>query len=326
MPAATATSAAASNGQRHPSSSGGLPCAGGWLGSDVARVDVLLRLLEAVPEIDGRLIPVDGVLGEAAMHQSRELTRDRGLELAHRARRVPQNRGDDGGSGARQRRAVPRSTSRRTRCPARKCPSAHRSSCLQPARATCTRESRRCVLPASPIGSGASPPRLEDSSVALARPKSSTLTRPSSLTMTLAGLRSRCVIPCWCAAASASARGIAISKNLPRREALSWQHLCECLPLHQFHRDEVHAAGLFDGVHGHDVGVVQRGDGLRFSREPGATLGVIGQLRRQDFEGHLAIERGVLGQIDVAHPTRADLLEDLVVGDGLADHLRRDSP
>ena len=41
------------------------------------------------------------------MHQSRELTRDRGLELAHRARRVPQNRGDDGGGRIAAERPFP---------------------------------------------------------------------------------------------------------------------------------------------------------------------------------------------------------------------------
>jgi len=43
--------------------------------------------------------------------------------------------------------------------------------------------------------------------------ESSTLTRPSPPIMTLAGSRSRCVMPCWCAAATASASGIAISKR-----------------------------------------------------------------------------------------------------------------
>ena len=42
-------------------------------------------------------------------------------------------------------------------------------------------------------------------SSALARPKSSTLTVPSGRTLTLAGLRSRWMIPCSCAASSASA-------------------------------------------------------------------------------------------------------------------------
>ena len=36
----------------------GLPCAGRMARKGVARVDVLLRLLETVPEIDRRLIPV----------------------------------------------------------------------------------------------------------------------------------------------------------------------------------------------------------------------------------------------------------------------------
>jgi hypothetical protein len=34
-------------------------------------------------------------------------------------------------------------------------------------------------------------------SFSFARPKSSTLTRPSLVTMTLAGFRSRCVMPRW---------------------------------------------------------------------------------------------------------------------------------
>src|SRR6266542_1685692 len=63
------------------------------------------------------------------------------------------------------------------------------------------------------------------------------------------------------------------------------------------------------------------GDSLRFSRESSSTLGIVGQLRWQDFERNLAVERGVLGQIDFAHPARADLVQDLVVADSLADQL-----
>ena len=49
-----------------------------------------------------------------------------------------------------------------------------------------------------------------------ASPKSSSLTRPScspSPEHDMAGFRSRCVMPFWCAAASASAIGIAIFKR-----------------------------------------------------------------------------------------------------------------
>ena len=57
---------------------------------------------------------------------------------------------------------------------------------------------------------------LESAASSLASPKSSTLTRPSRVTITLPGFRSRCTMPRSCAADSASASGTAISKNRVR--------------------------------------------------------------------------------------------------------------
>ena len=51
---------------------------------------------------------------------------------------------------------------------------------------------------------------------AFARPKSSTLTVPSSRTLILAGLRSRCTIPCSCADSSASAIWRAMDRDSER--------------------------------------------------------------------------------------------------------------
>ena len=45
----------------------------------------------------------------------------------------------------------------------------------------------------------------------------------------------------------------------------------------------------------------------------------------QESEGHKAAEFGVLGLVDNAHPTAAQLLDDAVVRDGLADQFERDS-
>ena len=99
---------------------------------------------------------------------------------------------------------------------------------------------------------------------------SSTLTRPSSPTITLSGFRSRCVMPTPCAAATASASGIAISKNLlrgiPFRERKRFA-------AHELHYDEVDAVGLFDREDLHDVRVVQSRDGLRFPLETFPALG-----------------------------------------------------
>ncbi len=80
------------------------------------------------------------------------------------------------------------------------------------------------------------------------------------------------------------------------------------------------AVGFFDGMHRHDVGVIERRDGFGFPCESDATRGVSGQLRRQDLEGDLTIESGVFRQIDLAHPPGANRLDDPIVRDGLADH------
>ena len=69
------------------------------------------------------------------------------------------------------------------------------------------------IMPAFVRGATVSLSSRRPGSADRARPKSSTFTRPSSETMTLAGLRSRCVRCLRCAAASASARAIAMSKN-----------------------------------------------------------------------------------------------------------------
>ena len=54
---------------------------------------------------------------------------------------------------------------------------------------------------------------LDSGASSLASPKSNTLTRPSSVTMTLLGFKSRCTMPRSCAADNASASGTPISKN-----------------------------------------------------------------------------------------------------------------
>ena len=46
----------------------------------------------------------------------------------------------------------------------------------------------------------------------------------------------------------------------------------------------------------------------------------LGKLWRKNLQGDLAAELCVLRQINVAHATRANLLQDLVVGETFADH------
>ena len=49
-------------------------------------------------------------------------------------------------------------------------------------------------------------------------------------------------------------------------------------------------------------------------------FGVASEIRREEFQRDRAVELEVLGFVDNTHSATAELLEDLVVGNGLADH------
>ena len=58
--------------------------------------------------------------------------------------------------------------------------------------------------------------------------------------------------------------------------------------------------------------MVQRRQHLRFALKPGEPFGIMREGFRQDFDGHVAPELGVVRLIDLAHPARADWCEDFV--------------
>ena len=66
------------------------------------------------------------------------------------------------------------------------------------------------------------------------------------------------------------------------------------------------AVDLFHRVNGDDVGVIERGDGLRFSFKTRAKRFVVGQLGRQNLECDVAVECGIVRAIHFAHPAGAE--------------------
>jgi len=58
---------------------------------------------------------------------------------------------------------------------------------------------------------------------------------------------------------------------------------------------------------------------LGFMDESLLGFGIASEVRREELEGDHAVEFGVLGFVDDAHAAFAELLEDLVVGNGLAN-------
>ena len=60
-----------------------------------------------------------------------------------------------------------------------------------------------------------------------------------------------------------------------------------------------------------------------FALEAGQSLWVFGYFVGQELQGDKAVQLYVLGLVDHAHAAAAQLLDDAVVRDGLADHLLR---
>ena len=60
--------------------------------------------------------------------------------------------------------------------------------------------------------------------------------------------------------------------------------------LQKFHDDKGLAIFLADLMNGADIGVVQRGGGLRFTLEAGQCLGIFGNVVGQEFEGNEAVK------------------------------------
>ena len=74
-------------------------------------------------------------------------------------------------------------------------------------------------------------------SIAFARPKSSTFTVPSARTLMFAGFRSRWMMPCSCAASSASAICFAIGSASSSGIGAARDALRQVVALDQFHHE-----------------------------------------------------------------------------------------
>ena len=70
-----------------------------------------------------------------------------------------------------------------------------------------------------------------------------------------------------------------------------------------------------------DVGVVESGEGAGLAPEAGNALGILRELRRQDFHRHVAAELRVARTVDLAHAALAELRKDFVMREGLADQV-----
>src|SRR5713101_3379819 len=92
--------------------------------------------------------------------------------------------------------------------------------------------------------------------------------------------------------------------------------------MQKLHDDERLPGLLADFVNRADVGVIQCRGGLGFALETGEGLGISCDLIGQELQGHEAVQFHILGLVHHAHPATAELLDNAVVRDGLAEHRR----
>jgi len=88
----------------------------------------------------------------------------------------------------------------------------------------------------------------------------------------------------------------------------------------KLHGNESLPVLLADVVNRADVGVIQCRCGLGFALKAGERLRVACNVLWQEFEGDEAVQPGVLGFVDHAHPATAKFLDDAVVRDDPVDH------
>ena len=64
-----------------------------------------------------------------------------------------------------------------------------------------------------------------------------------------------------------------------------------------------------------DVGMIQRGEDLRFAMKPREPIGVAGERVGKHLDRDIAIQTRVAGAVDLTHPARPERVQDLVHAD-----------
>jgi len=95
--------------------------------------------------------------------------------------------------------------------------------------------------------------------------------------------------------------------------------------IQKLHGDERLLATFADLVNCADVGMVEGGGCASFTPETFQSLRITGNVVGQELQGDEAAKLGVLGLLDHTHPAAAQLLQDAIVRNGLAQQEKRRS-
>ena len=81
------------------------------------------------------------------------------------------------------------------------------------------------------------------------------------------------------------------------------------------HSDKGTILKFGDLVNSDDIGVVELGGGPSLALESFQAILVAGKMRWQEFQRHPPVQLLVLGQVNLAHATKANLFQDCVTAD-----------
>ena len=95
--------------------------------------------------------------------------------------------------------------------------------------------------------------------------------------------------------------------------------MLQCHAVQKLHRDERLLATLANVVNRANVGVVEGGGGTSFTSETFQCLRVSGNVIRQELERNETTQLRVLGLVNDAHTATAELFDDAVARNCLAD-------
>src|SRR6266852_1750588 len=110
---------------------------------------------------------------------------------------------------------------------------------------------------------------------------------------------------------------------LVQGERLAGDYMLERAAVHEFHGDELLAVLLANIVDGANVWMIQCGGSFGCAAEALQCSGALRGFRRKKLERNEPPETGVFGFVDDAHATAAQLFQDAIVRNRLADHGRK---
>ncbi len=167
-----------------------------------------------------------------------------------------------------------------------------------------------CVTVGEAERLGSDPERSADP--ALARPKSSTFTAPSGLSITFPGFRSRCTTPRLVRRLDARRDLPAHVQRFVHRQRAARDTPRQRLALDQLEHQIAMTLDLFETVDARDVRMVERGEQSRLALEARQPLGLLRERRGQHLDRHLASQPRVARAVHLAHAAGAERRDDLV--------------